>query len=84
MPLSNSIGVIDSGIDYGHVDLAANVWVNPLETPGNGLVVDRNPVARGSAEHAALTLKGTLRASKRFAFVEPVTPAFGDRKVNCN
>jgi len=43
MPLSNSIGVIDSGIDYGHIDLAANVWVNPLETPGNGLVVDRNP-----------------------------------------
>jgi subtilisin family serine protease len=29
--------VIDSGIDYPHPDLAANIWVNPGEAAGNGL-----------------------------------------------
>src|SRR6185436_1135478 len=30
------VGVIDSGIDVDHPDLAANVWTNPGEIPGNG------------------------------------------------
>ncbi len=34
--------VIDTGIDYTHPDLAANVWVNPGEVPGNGLDDDAN------------------------------------------
>ena len=29
------VGVIDSGIDYTHPDLAANMWTNPGEIPGN-------------------------------------------------
>jgi len=36
------IGVIDSGIDYDHVDLASNVWTNPGEIPGNGIDDDNN------------------------------------------
>ncbi|MGE5498329.1 MAG: S8 family peptidase, partial [Syntrophothermus sp.] len=35
------IGVIDSGIDYGHEDLKANVWVNPKEQV-NGIDDDNN------------------------------------------
>jgi len=31
------IAVIDSGVDYNHVDLAANMWVNPSECNTNGL-----------------------------------------------
>jgi hypothetical protein len=31
------IGVIDTGVDYNHPDLAANVWTNPGEIPGNGI-----------------------------------------------
>ena len=31
------VGVIDTGIDYNHPDLAANVWTNPGEIPGNGI-----------------------------------------------
>ena len=36
------IGVIDSGIDYTHPDLAANMWVNPGELPGNAIDDDGN------------------------------------------
>ncbi len=36
------VGVIDTGVDYSHPDLAANVWTNPGEIPGNGLDDDGN------------------------------------------
>ncbi|MGC9326610.1 MAG: S8 family serine peptidase [Candidatus Hinthialibacter sp.] len=36
------IGVIDTGIDPEHPDLAGNIWVNPGEIPGNGLDDDNN------------------------------------------
>ena len=30
------VAVLDTGIDYNHPDLAANIWVNTGEIPGNG------------------------------------------------
>jgi subtilisin family serine protease len=36
------MGVIDTGIDWHHEDLAANVFVNPGEIPGNGIDDDQN------------------------------------------
>jgi subtilisin family serine protease len=36
------VGVIDEGIDKTHPDLAANIWVNPAETPGDGIDNDGN------------------------------------------
>ena len=36
------VGVIDTGINYNHPDLAANIWTNPGEIPGNGLDDDGN------------------------------------------
>ncbi len=36
------VGVIDSGIDLDHPDLAANLWTNPGETAGNGIDDDKN------------------------------------------
>ncbi len=36
------VGVIDEGIDYAHPDIAANMWRNPGEIPGNGTDDDRN------------------------------------------
>ncbi|MGB3726535.1 MAG: S8 family serine peptidase [Glaciecola sp.] len=36
------IGVIDSGVDYTHEDLAANMWQNPGEIADNGIDDDGN------------------------------------------
>jgi subtilisin family serine protease/subtilisin-like proprotein convertase family protein len=38
------VGVIDTGVDYTHQDLAANMWVNPAEIAGNGVDDDGNGV----------------------------------------
>ncbi len=38
------VGVVDTGVDYTHPDLAANMWVNPGEIPGNGIDDDANGV----------------------------------------
>jgi subtilisin family serine protease len=36
------VAVIDTGVDYNHPDLAANMWTNSQETPGNGIDDDLN------------------------------------------
>lgn len=38
------VAIIDTGIDYTHPDLAANVWTNPNEIPGNGIDDDGDGV----------------------------------------
>ena len=39
---STIVAVIDTGIDYNHVDLASNIWSNAGEVAGNGIDDDRN------------------------------------------
>ena len=36
------VAVIDTGVDYSHPDLAANMWKNESEIAGNGLDDDGN------------------------------------------
>lgn len=36
------VAIIDTGVDYTHPDLAANMWSNPREIPGNGIDDDGN------------------------------------------
>ncbi len=36
------IGIIDSGVDYNHADLNANLWHNSGEIPANGIDDDAN------------------------------------------
>jgi subtilisin family serine protease len=38
------IAIIDTGIDYNHPDLAANIWTNPGEIAGDGIDNDNNGV----------------------------------------
>jgi subtilisin family serine protease len=36
------VAIVDTGVRFSHEDLAANMWVNPGEVPGNGLDDDGN------------------------------------------
>src|SRR5205823_563077 len=36
------VAVLDTGVDYTHPDLAANMWTNPGEIPNNGTDDDGN------------------------------------------
>ncbi len=36
------VAVIDTGVDYTHPDLAANIWTNPGEVAGDGIDNDHN------------------------------------------
>ena len=36
------VAVIDTGVDYNHIDLQTNIWVNEDEIPGNGIDDDHN------------------------------------------
>ncbi len=36
------VAVIDTGVDYTHPDLAANIWTNPGEIAGNGIDDDHD------------------------------------------
>ncbi len=36
------VGVLDTGVNYNHVDLADHVWTNPGEIPNNGVDDDGN------------------------------------------
>jgi subtilisin family serine protease len=36
------IGILDTGVDISHKDLAPNIWTNPFDTSGNGLDDDGN------------------------------------------
>ena len=36
------IAILDTGVDWNHPDLAANIWINEDEIPGNGIDDDHN------------------------------------------
>ncbi len=36
------VAIVDTGIDYNHEDLAANMWINPGEIPNNNIDDDHN------------------------------------------
>ncbi len=52
------IAVIDTGVDYNHPDLKANMWVNPGEIPGNGIDDDGNGVVDDVHGYNAQTKSG--------------------------
>jgi subtilisin family serine protease len=37
-----TVAVLDTGVDYNHVDLKDNIWTNPGEIPDNGVDDDHN------------------------------------------
>ncbi len=49
------VGVVDTGVDYTHPELVANLWTNPGEVAGNGLDDDGNGVVDDVHGFNALT-----------------------------
>lgn len=47
--------IVDTGVDLTHPDIAANLWVNPGEIPGNGIDDDGNGEAVGARRLTILT-----------------------------
>ncbi len=57
------VGVIDSGVDITHPDLAPNIWTNPGEIPGNGIDDDGNGYIDDVHGYDFMTASGTLTDS---------------------
>ena len=53
------VGVVDTGVDELHPDLAANMWVNSGEIPANGIDDDHNGVYRVDLETGEVQDLGT-------------------------
>lgn len=52
------VGVIDTGIDYNHPDLSANMWRNPNEVAGDGIDNDGNGIIDDVYGYNAITNSG--------------------------
>jgi subtilisin family serine protease len=52
------VAIIDSGVRYTHEDLAANMWRNPGEIPGNGIDDDGNGVVDDVVGYNAVERSG--------------------------
>lgn len=55
---STVIGVIDTGVNYNHQDLSANMWVNSGEVPGNNIDDDNNGIIDDVYGYNAITNSG--------------------------
>ena len=42
------VQIVDTGVDFSHVDLNGSIWTNPGEVPGNGKDDDHNGYVRPS------------------------------------
>lgn len=58
------VAVIDQGIQYSHPDLAANMWVNSKEIPGNGIDDDGNGYVDDVYGYNFMSDSGTITSSK--------------------
>ena len=52
------VAIIDTGINYNHPDLAANIWTNTKEIPGNGIDDDGDGVIDDVHGYNAITDSG--------------------------
>jgi len=65
------VAVIDSGVRYTHQDLAANMWTNPGEIPGNGVDDDCNEYIDDVYGINAITTTGTADCLNPIAAGDP-------------
>ena len=75
------VGVIDEGIDKLHPDLAANIWVNPAEIPGNGIDDDGNGFIDDVNGYNFAGNTGTIPAENHATHVGGTIGAVGNNGV---
>ena len=82
------VAIIDNGIDTSHVDLKANLWVNPKETPGNHKdddTTDSSTTSTAGTSSAARTGKDvhfdTFEVTREYARCHGGAAASGSPKI---
>ena len=75
------LAIVDSGFDLSHPDLAANVWKNPGEIPGNGVDDDGNGYVDDLHGWDAAANTGTLTVDGHGTAVFGVAAARGDNGI---
>ena len=75
------VGVIDEGIDKVHPDLAANIWVNPAEIPGNGVDDDGNGFIDDVNGYNFAANSGTIPGENHATHVAGTIGAVGNNGV---
>ncbi|MEP6570861.1 MAG: S8 family peptidase, partial [Acidobacteriota bacterium] len=75
------VGVIDEGIDKVHPDLAANIWINPAEIPGNGIDDDNNGFIDDVNGYNFASNTGTIPGENHASHVAGTIGAVGNNGV---
>ncbi|HBB87941.1 MAG TPA: hypothetical protein DC047_10030 [Blastocatellia bacterium] len=75
------VGVIDEGIDKSHQDLAANIWVNPAETPGDGIDNDGNGFTDDVNGYNFASNSGTIPGEFHATHVAGTIGAVGNNNI---
>ena len=75
------VGVIDEGVDASHQDLAANIWTNPGETPGDGIDNDGNGFIDDVNGYNFFSNTGTIPAANHATHVAGTIGAIGNNNT---
>src|SRR6185436_15958626 len=75
------VGVIDEGIDKNHQDLAANIWVNPVDNTTNGVDEDGNGFVDDINGYNFAANTGTIPADTHATHVAGTVGAVGNNSI---
>lgn len=75
------VAVIDEGVDTSHQDLAANIWTNPGETPGDGIDNDGNGFIDDVHGYDFFDDTGTIPAANHATHVAGTIGATGNNNT---
>jgi len=75
------VGIVDEGVDTSHQDLAANIWTNPGETPGDGIDNDGNGFIDDVNGYDFSSNTGTIAAANHATHVAGTVGAIGNNNT---
>ena len=75
------VGVVDEGVDVSHQDLAANIWINPGETPGDSIDNDGNGFVDDVNGYNFFDNTGNIPGANHGTHVAGIVGAVGDNGI---